>query len=69
LDLLSIRAVDSLSSTGCTTLITIGQRISHRDLIGSFLHRPSGLNASLRRNPIPSENPAMISAQRALVAR
>jgi hypothetical protein len=33
--LLSIRAVDSLPGTGRTTLITIGQRIPHSDLIGT----------------------------------
>jgi hypothetical protein len=32
--LLSIRAVDSLPTTGRTTLITIGQRVPHSRLIG-----------------------------------
>jgi hypothetical protein len=42
LGLLSIRAVDSLPGTGRTTLITVGERFPHGDLIGLLIYRHVG---------------------------
>jgi hypothetical protein len=52
LGLLSIRAVDSLPGTGRTTLITIGQRIPHGDLIGLLIYR----HPTWRVSPQPTNN-------------